>query len=51
MIEILIILILIFTARPLNGQKNSVYSIAIDAGGTVVVTGSTERVQYYVIIK
>ncbi|EDV27114.1 uncharacterized protein TRIADDRAFT_22317 [Trichoplax adhaerens] len=33
----------VLKTKPLNGQKNSVYSIAMDAGGTVVVTGSTER--------
>ena len=33
-------------AVPLTGQKNSIYSLAINDGGTVLVSGGTEKVEY-----
>lgn len=33
-----------FTASSLNGNKESIYSLAMNPSGTLIVSGSTERV-------
>lgn len=33
-----------FPASSLNGNKDSIYSLAMNAAGTVIVSGSTEKV-------
>ena len=34
------------SASSLNGQKDSIYSLALNSMGTVLVSGSTEKVNY-----
>lgn len=38
-------------AIPLNGQKKSVYSVDINKQGTLVVSGSTEKVSHLATMK
>ena len=38
-------------AIPLNGQKKSVYSVDINKQGTLVVSGSTEKVSHLAATK
>lgn len=38
------------SAIPLKGQKESIYSVDINYQGTVVVSGSTEKVNKQLII-
>ena len=33
-----------FSASSLNGNKDSIYSLAMNQSGTVIVSGSTEKV-------
>ena len=39
-----IIFLLFFLASSLNGNKDSIYSLAMNQSGTVIVSGSTEKV-------
>lgn len=34
----------LFVASSLNGQKDSIYSLALNSMGTVLISGSTEKV-------
>ena len=36
----------LFTASSLNGQKDSIYSLAMNQSGSVVISGSTEKVSF-----
>ena len=42
----LMIFLFLIAAVPLTGQKNSIYSLAINDSGTVLVSGGTEKVNY-----
>lgn len=35
-----------FSASSLNGNKDSIYSLAMNPSGTVVISGSTEKVTF-----
>lgn len=42
-------LLMILTASSLSGQKDSIYSLAMNRNGTVLISGSTEKVPSLII--
>lgn len=37
------------TTSSLNGNKDSIYSLAMNPAGTIIVSGSTEKVEPYLL--